>query len=314
MGLWVYSGIESTVRPAPMASRETELGVAPSASARGWQDWGVTSESAPHQPPTLGAYLRARRRALDPADVGVSRSQARAKAGLSRAEVAGLAGISPQYLHFLERGGDLAPSRSVVGALGSALALDAAQRAHLEALARSGGVERKATSREHMTDELEELLESLDPNPAYIVDRRWDLLGANRAALTLFSDWQSRGSRIERNLLWFYCCDPAARSLFVDWEGEAADQVALFRDAYERHPDDPRYREVLAKVVAANPTAQRWFDEHTVLPRQGTTKRIRLDSGQVVALRQLILLVLDRPDIHVVSYFSGIDEGDDDQP
>jgi transcriptional regulator with XRE-family HTH domain len=258
-------------------------------------------------PSPLGEFLRARRKALAPEDVGIRRAKGRRRVGLSRTEVAELANISVAYYDLIERGRDLRPSASVLDGLARALRLDADGRSHLHGLA-TGGPRRRRVEPEELTDELADLLEAVHPNPAYVVGARWDVIGANRAACRLFTDWEGRRAKRERNLLWFYCCDPAARSLFVDWQQEAADQLALFREAYARHPDDPGYQRVLDEVFRGNPDTVDWWERHDSDPNRGRTKRIRLDDGRVVRLRQLVLQVLDEPDIRVISYFVDADE------
>jgi transcriptional regulator with XRE-family HTH domain len=258
-------------------------------------------------PSPLGEFLRARRRALAPEDVGIRRTKGRHRVGLSRTEVAELAEISVAYYDLIERGRDLRPSASVLDGLARALRLDADGRTHLHGLA-TGGPRRRHAEPEELTDELAELLEAVLPNPAYVVGARWDVIGANRAACRLFTDWEGRRTKRERNLLWFYCCDPAARSLFVDWVQEAADQLALFREAYARHPDDPGFQRVLDEVFRGNPDTVEWWERHDSDPTRGRTKRIRLEDGRVVRLRQLVLQALDEPDIRVISYFVDADE------
>ena len=262
-------------------------------------------------PSPLGEFLRAHRKQLAPEDVGIKRAKGRRRVGLSRTEVAELANISVAYYDLIERGRDLRPSTSVVDGLARALRLSADGRTHLLALA-TGAPSGRPQAPEELTEELEELLDSIDPNPAYVVGARWDVLGANHMACRLFTDWEGKRSKRERNLLWFYCCDPAARTLFVDWEQEAADQLALFREAYARHPDDPSFKRVLDEVFKANPATVEWWERHDTDPTRGRTKRIRLDTGQVIRLRQLVLTVADDPDLRVISYFADVDGDLDD--
>ena len=59
-----------------------------------------------------------------------------------------------------------------------------------------------------------ELVESLEPNPAYVAGARWDVLHANRAAHLLFADFASRPDH-ERNMLWYYLAEPSARASFI---------------------------------------------------------------------------------------------------
>ena len=262
-------------------------------------------------PSLLGDYLRARRHEIAPEEVGIQRVKGRNRVGLSRSEVADLANISVAYYDLIEQGRDLHPSGSVIDGLARGLGLTADERTHLHDLA-TGAKPRRRAEPEELTDELEELLDSLDPNPAYVVGARWDVLGSNHTARQLFSDWEAKRTKRERNLLWFYCCDPAARSLFVDWEQEAADQLALFREAYARHPDDPSFKRILDEIFKSNPAAVDWWERHDSDPTRGRTKRIRLASGEVVKLNQLVLLVSDSPDIRVISYFADADGDLDD--
>ena len=44
-------------------------------------------------------------------------------------------------------------------------------------------------------------------------------------------------------MLWWMFTDPAARTVLVDWEAEAAALLARYRAAVGRHPDDPAFEE-----------------------------------------------------------------------
>src|SRR6478672_5762701 len=72
----------------------------------------------------LGAYLRARRALVDPADAGLRVTGVRRTPGLRREEVATLAGISADYYLRLEQGRDRNPSPQVLQALARVLGLD----------------------------------------------------------------------------------------------------------------------------------------------------------------------------------------------
>ena len=64
--------------------------------------------------------------------------------------------------------------------------------------------------------------------------------------------------------------------------------------------------------LAVNPIAREWWERHDLQPGRGRTKRIRLDTGDVVQLRQLVLEVVDEPDLRVISYFADADGDWDD--
>src|SRR5271165_5408689 len=86
----------------------------------------------------LAAFLRARRAALRPADVGLTElsSTARRRApGLRREEVAQLSGVGLTWYTWLEQGRNIPASPQVVGALARALRLSADEHRHLRDLA-----------------------------------------------------------------------------------------------------------------------------------------------------------------------------------
>ena len=259
--------------------------------------------------PTLGTFLRGRRLALQPEAVGIARTKGRNVSGLRRAEVAELADMSLAYYTFIERGRDLRPSRAVLESIGRALLLTARERRMLRDL-RSGEVRRPLLAREEIGEEIEELTEVLEPNPTYVMGARWDILTSNRSANLLFTNWNAKPAR-ERNMLWYYLCDPSARDLYVDWEAEAADQVAHFRESFAEHPDDPAFSTLLEEIFEVTPQARSWWERHDARPNRSGVKRVRIPDGRVVLLRQLVLESADDPAIQIVTYFADM-SGDED--
>jgi transcriptional regulator with XRE-family HTH domain len=83
----------------------------------------------------LGAAIRAWRERLPPAAAGLPAGYRRRAAGLRREELAGLAGVSVEYLVRLEQGRSTAPSPQVAASLARALQLTTAERDHLYRLA-----------------------------------------------------------------------------------------------------------------------------------------------------------------------------------
>ena len=91
------------------------------------------------------AFLSSRRAKITPEQAGVANySRNRRVPGLRRSEVADLAGVSVEYYAQLERGNLAGVSESVLDALGRALHLNEAERAHLLDLARAGKPARRA--------------------------------------------------------------------------------------------------------------------------------------------------------------------------
>ncbi|HEY6425275.1 MAG TPA: helix-turn-helix transcriptional regulator [Pseudonocardiaceae bacterium] len=186
----------------------------------------------------VAALLRSRRARLRPADVGLPAGARRRTPGLRREEVAQLASISTTYYTFLEQGRDLRPSRQVLDALARALRLGATERVHLHELVHGVSPAPTRCTVETLAPAVADLVDRLDPHPTYVTGRSWDVLAANRAARTLWTDWPALPPA-ERNMLWWTFMDPAARTVLIEWQSEAAAQLARFRVAAARHPDDP---------------------------------------------------------------------------
>src|SRR5580693_7377640 len=136
----------------------------------------------------LADLLRTRRSRLRPADVGLPAGGRRRTPGLRREEVAQLADISPTYYTFLEQGRDVRPSEPVLEALGRALRLTPAERAHLHDLVH-GGPAVAAQVPDTLLPAVAALVARLDPWPAYVTGRYFDVLACNRAARALWADW-----------------------------------------------------------------------------------------------------------------------------
>lgn len=91
----------------------------------------------------LGNFLRARRDAVTPKDVGLPPGPSRRVPGLRREEVALLAGVSTDYYMRMEQGRERFPSPQVLQAIARVLRLDQPAAAHMFRL---GGYAPQATA------------------------------------------------------------------------------------------------------------------------------------------------------------------------
>lgn len=218
----------------------------------------------------LGDFLRAGRRRLDPASLGLAQIRRRTP-GLRREEVAERAGIGVDWYVRLEQGRDVSPSPETIDALARALSLDAAEHEHLRVLAR--GTPPAPFVRESVPDAIRRIVESLE-KPAYLSGRRWDVLAWNAAAVRLFTDFGAVPER-DRNLLIYVLTDPGVRRLFGDtWAGEARRMVAQFRAAHDVSPDDPAFVELADRLRSECAEFATWWDAHDVRRVDSGTKRL----------------------------------------
>lgn len=249
----------------------------------------------------LGDLLRARREALQPADVGLVPGPRRRTSGLRREEVAMLASISPTYYAFLEQGRGVRPSRTVLDSLSGALRLAPAERDYIHALVHGGPPPADGQGTiEILAAGIAELVDRLDPHPTYVTGRSWDVLAANRAARALWTDWPALAPADRNMLVWMFT--PAARDAFVEWESEAAAQLARFRGAAARHPGDPRFTELIERLHATSAEVREWWPRQEVAQLGSGRKRLRHPSLGEIELRHVVLQVADEPEQKLVTF------------
>jgi transcriptional regulator with XRE-family HTH domain len=249
----------------------------------------------------VGEFLRSRRARVDPTAAGF-RTERRRTTGLRREELASLAGVTVSWLAKLEQGQAHAVSADVLASLARALHLSDAERTHLFALAgyRVPGTDVSA----QVTTALQTLLDELEPNPAYLLDRCWNIVGWNDAEARLFPKLTTYD---EPNLLELVFLDDDLGRLMADHEEELVRLVAQFRLHRTDWPDDPAIEAVVARLKAASPTFAELWEANDVSPF-ATMRRVfdRPDIGRV-AYDHHRLAVLDQPGMQLVVYMPTAD-------
>jgi transcriptional regulator with XRE-family HTH domain len=223
----------------------------------------------------LAAFLRRRRAAVRPADVGLEAGQRRRTPGLRRQEVAQLAGMSVDYYIRLEQGRGPRPSRQMLSAIGRALRLSDDERAYLFHLA--GEVPRPGSGPDRsVRPGLLQLLDRLDSTPALVMDAKYDVLAWNPMAAALITDF-SRLPERERNIIWQFFTRQAARDRH-DEEGARAFarvSVADLRAASARYPGDAGLRDLVSRLLAASAEFRDLWARRDVGARRSMRKRLR---------------------------------------
>jgi transcriptional regulator with XRE-family HTH domain len=235
----------------------------------------------------LGRFLRARRTQTSPESVGfIPGAGVRRTPGLRREELASLAGVSIDYYIRLERGKETRPSPGVVDSLARALRLDDDEHHHLRELAARAAnyapdspPPPSRTVRPH----LKLLLETMRPNPAYIVSRSMDLLAWNAGGLALYAgmaDWPAK----QRNLARYLFLHPTARELFPDWEPLVRSCVARLRAQAGTSPDAPDLTSLVGELVLKSPDFARLWERYEVIGRKKTQKTFHHPEVGVLTL------------------------------
>lgn len=210
----------------------------------------------------LADFLRTRRAALQPGDVGLPAGGRRRTPGLRREEVALLAGVGTTWYTWLEQARDVRASREVLEALASALQLTDAEREHLILLGRAEGPPPPAPV-EQVSPAVRRLVEGLGPNPAYVLGRRCDYLAWNDALSAVFGDPADLPPH-RRNHVWRMFVDPNPRILAPTWETSARNVLARFRAYSARHVGDPWFEDLIEDLRATSPEFRTWWKQHEV--------------------------------------------------
>ena len=160
----------------------------------------------------LAGFLRHRREALQPEDVGMPRGQRRRTSGLRREEVAALCNMSADYYSRLERERGPQPSQQMLASIAQGLHLSIDERDHLFRLAGHNPPAR-GTSSEHISPGLLRILDRLEDTPAEIVTELGETLRQTPMGVALTGSLtQYTGPARSIGYRWF--TDPAARDLY----------------------------------------------------------------------------------------------------
>jgi transcriptional regulator with XRE-family HTH domain len=251
----------------------------------------------------LGAFLRASRGRLAPAEAGIHGSPARRRTpGLRREEVAQLSGLSPTWYTWLEQGRDISVSPKGLANIADALHLTAAERAYLFEIARKRDPDASTQDvSETGATPLAAALSSITA-PAYLLDRNWSACGSNAAARELFAQWLG-GS--EANLLRYVFLDPTARQFICDWENRARRLVAEFRADTAARTDDEEVASLVEGLRRASPSFAQFWKDQRVLARDGGTRDFNHPRDGLARYEQITLVPTTRSGYKVVMLIRG---------
>ncbi|MBY8883691.1 helix-turn-helix transcriptional regulator [Streptomyces sp. PTM05] len=246
----------------------------------------------------LGDFLRTRRAALAPQDVGMASHGTRRVPGLRREEVAVLAGVNADYYTRLEQGRERNPSARVLEALSGALHLDADARAHLHRLAGVVPSGRPAVhAPESVSPALRQLMDGYPNTPAFVMSRTLDLLATNALADALYAPFEPTDNLARMTFL-----DPAGRHFYGDWDRAAQAAVANLREAVGYDPDNPRLCELVGTLTEHSTHFTRLWHAHIVRGKTRDAKQlVHPDVGRLTLTYQAFD-VRDAPGQQLVIY------------
>lgn len=226
----------------------------------------------------LRSFLRARRQAIRPEAVGLPVKLQRRARGLTRDEVAELAGVSTGWYAQFELGRPINISPKRLEAIAAALRLDRYETLYLFRLVGMPLPEQISAEPTSIPRELRTIVDGVIYFPAQILSRRFDVLYMNRAGKALFNHSTSE-NHDQYNIVWRLFMDPYRRVMYERWEDFARAVTAALRLSYGASIGDPWFEELIARLRTGSDDFARFWDEYRVAPAIGQRASIKLESG-----------------------------------
>lgn len=249
----------------------------------------------------LGAALRAWRDRVRPEEVGLRGGGRRRSPGLRREELAGLAGVSVDYLVRLEQSRASNPSAQVLASLARALRLSDSERDLLYVCAGVAPPSARVVSR-HISPGLQRILDRLADTPVGVFTASWELVLANPLWQALFGEPERPPGR-ERNLVWRFFGHEQSSVARTEEEYArfAATMVADLRDAAVRYSEDRELQAMVADLRARSDWFAELWDAYAVARQVSDRKTILSPTVGPVTVDCDVLTAPDT-DLRIVVY------------
>jgi transcriptional regulator with XRE-family HTH domain len=223
--------------------------------------------------PGVAEFLRNRREALQPEDVGMPRGRRRRTDGLRREEVAVLCHMSTDYYARLERGTGPQPSEQMIASIAQGLHLSVAERDHLFRLAGHHPPAR-GTPNEHISPGLLRILDRLEDTPAEIVTELGETLRQTPLGVALTGDTANlTGPARSIGYRWF--ADPSSRQLYAPQDHPFLSRlwVSGLREVMGRRGRPSRAAQLADDLLGRSEEFRAIWDLHEVGVRPPEVKR-----------------------------------------
>jgi transcriptional regulator with XRE-family HTH domain len=242
----------------------------------------------------LADFLRSRREALQPDDVGLPKGQRRRTSGLRREEAAALCVMSTDYYSRLEQRRGPQPSEQMLASMARGLRLTLDERDHLFRLAGHNAPVRALRS-EHVSPGLMRVLDRLQDTPAQVISGLGEALVQTPLATVIFGDASSRTGR-SRSVVYRWFTEPESRNVYPaeDHPVHARAFTADLRAAYGRDGAGSRAGGLVDALLARSPEFAELWSEHEIGVRHGPSKRIQHPEVGVMELHCQLLHDLDQ--------------------
>lgn len=220
----------------------------------------------------LADFLKTRRARILPSQAGLSSTTRRRTPGLRREEVAQLAGVSLTWYTWLEQGRPIQVSTQVIEALSRVLLLDKQERNHLYLLANQPLPADIPSYQGVVNPILQHVLDSFEFCPAFIADRRWNVIAWNRAAIFIFGDFTEMNAR-QRNIVWGMFTENYYKQLYTHWDAHAKSLLGRFRASCGKYIEDAWLNQFIEDLKVQSAEFELWWPLHEIQNDSGVFKQ-----------------------------------------
>jgi transcriptional regulator with XRE-family HTH domain len=222
----------------------------------------------------LSDFLRKRREALQPEDIGLPRGRRRRTPGLRREEVAALAVMSTDYYSRLEGGRGPQPSTDMLAAIARALRLTLDERDHLYVLA-GHGVPPRTVGGDHVNPGLLRIMDRLGDTPAQVMNRLGETVLQTPLDIAFEGDL-TNFEGLERSAVYRWFLREGDRDLYADESTRANHSrvlVSMLRSVYAIDGEKSRAGSLVGALLDGSEEFRRLWDVHEVGIRHVGVKR-----------------------------------------
>ncbi|CAN5197723.1 helix-turn-helix transcriptional regulator [soil metagenome] len=220
----------------------------------------------------LAEFLRRRRAALQPEDVGLPRGRRRRTDGLRREEVAALSHMSADYYSRIEQERGPQPSEQMIASIAQGLHLSPVERDHVFRLAGHQPPTRESAG-DHVSPGMLRILDRLGDTPAEIVTELGETLLQTPLGVALTGDTASL-SGPDRSIGYRWFAHPSTRALYAEEDHAFLSRlwVSGLREVLGRRGPSSRAAHLAELLLAQSAEFRELWATHEVGLRPGATK------------------------------------------
>jgi transcriptional regulator with XRE-family HTH domain len=238
----------------------------------------------------LAAFLRTRREALQPEDVGLPRGRRRRTTGLRREEIAAISDMSTDYYSRIEQQRGPRPSEQMLAAIARGLRLTLEERDHLFRLG-DYPIPRRAVRADHLDPGMMRIFDGLEEAAAQVVSDLGETLRQTRLASALLGD-ETAHTGLARSLHYRWFTDPDSRRVYPEDDHPRHSRLiaADLHRTYTRDGRDSRAGTIVDALLAGSPEFAGIWREHPVTGPYCAPKRIQHPHLGLLELHCQVLL------------------------